>query len=58
MDEVEVILCESKDGRLLQKFDTFVMGQLLWRIDDFGSVWIKLHNEKLWKRYTARHKRD
>lgn len=57
MDEVEVALCESKDGRLLQKYDTFVHGQMLFRFDDFGSVWIKLFREKVWKRFTALHKK-
>jgi hypothetical protein len=57
MDEVEVILCESKDGRLLQKFDTFIVGQMLWRIDDFGGVWVKLYNNFEWTRFVPRHKR-
>jgi hypothetical protein len=57
MDEVEVILCESKEGRLLEKFDTFVKGQMLFLMDDHGSVWIKKYNENHWKRFIARHKR-
>jgi hypothetical protein len=57
MDEVEVVLCESKDGRLLQKFDTFIVGQMLWRIDDFGGVWVKFYNNYEWIRFVPRHKR-
>jgi hypothetical protein len=55
MDEVEVILCESKEGRLLEKFDTFVKGQMLFIMDNHGSVWIKKYNENHWQWFTPRH---
>jgi hypothetical protein len=58
MDEVEVVLCESKDGRLLQKFDTFIVGQMLWRIDDFGGVWVKFYNNYEWIRFVPTARRS
>lgn len=56
IDEVEVILCESKLGRLLQKYDTFVKGQSLFRLDSGGESWLKRHGEYVWRRYRVRHK--
>lgn len=56
MDEVEVVLCESKNGRLLQKYDTFIYGQMLFKMDDEGSVWIKLFGENEWKEFKSKHR--
>lgn len=56
MDEVEVILCESKEGRLLQKFDTFIKGTSLFRFDNVGECWIKRFGEYVWMRYRVRHR--
>jgi hypothetical protein len=56
MDEVEVVLCESKEGRLLQKYDTFIKGTTLFRLDNIGECWIKLYGEYFWRRYRIRHR--
>jgi hypothetical protein len=56
MDEVEPVLCESKEGRLLRKYDTFVKGQSLFRLDEIGSSWLKLYGEYRWRRYRVKHR--
>jgi hypothetical protein len=50
MDEVEPLLCESKAGRLLTKFDVFIKGQALFRLDESGVPWIKGYGEYCWRR--------
>jgi hypothetical protein len=56
MDEVEIVLCESKEGRLLRKYDTFVKGQSLFRLDKIGSSWLKLYGEYCWRRHKVKHR--
>ena len=48
MDEVEVILCESKDSRLLKKFDLIIKGQSLFKLDDDGRSFMKLFGQTTW----------
>ena len=48
MDEVEVILCESKEGRLLKKFDLVIKGQSLFKLDENGASWMKLYGSHKW----------
>ena len=55
MDEVEVILCESKDGRLLKKYDLVIKGQSLFRLDDKGTPWLKLFGKRNWREVAVRH---
>ena len=56
MDEVEVVLCESKHGRLLQKHDTFIFGQDLFQMNKDGVVLIKKFGENTWKTYVPQYK--
>jgi hypothetical protein len=53
-DNVEVMLCESIEGRLLTKFDVFVRGQSLLMLDEYGSGWVKDFGEYQWKRTQKR----
>ena len=55
MEEVEAVLCESKPGRLLQKYDTFIFGQNLFQMDDDGIVWIKHFGDKNWNMFASTH---
>ena len=48
MDEVEVILCESKEGRLLKKYDLIVKGQSLFNLDVEGRPLMKFFGTKEW----------
>jgi hypothetical protein len=57
MDEVEVILCESKDGRLLKKFDLIVKGQSLFKLDDEGLPWVKHYSQHNWVKVDILHKK-
>lgn len=56
LDEVETMLCESKEGRLLTKVDVFVKGQALFRLDDEGIPWIKEYGEYFWSRVKIRYR--
>lgn len=56
MDEVEVILCESKAGRLLKKFDLIIKGQDLFKLDDDGASWVKLYRQNSWQEVIIRHR--
>ena len=56
MDEVEVILCESKDGRLLKNFDLVIKGQSLFKLDDNGASWMKVYRETNWVQVDVRHR--
>ena len=49
MDEIEVILCESKDGHLLKKFDLIIRGQSLFKLDGNGIPWVKEYYKHEWK---------
>ena len=55
MDEIEVILCESKDGRLLKKHDLIIKGQDLFKLDEGGASWVKPYAQKKWKETTILH---
>lgn len=55
MDEVEVILCESKDGRLLRKYDLVIKGQSLFKLDDSGASWMKVYGDTEWVEVPLRH---
>ena len=48
MDEIEVILCESKDGRILKKFDLIIKGQSLFKLDGNGYSWMKEYCKHEW----------
>ena len=48
MDEVEVILCESKDGRLLKKIDLVVKGQSIFKLDENGALSVKYFASHEW----------
>ena len=48
MDEVEVILCEAKGGRLLKKFDVIIKGQSLFKLNDVGRSFVKKYGENEW----------
>jgi hypothetical protein len=48
MDEVEVILCESKNGRLLKKYDLVIKGQSLFKFDDNGAPVMKEYGKHEW----------
>ena len=56
MDEVEVILCESKAGRLLKKFDLIIKGQDLFKLDEDGASWVKLYRQNSWQEVIIRHR--
>lgn len=45
-DELEVELCESTDGRLLQLVDVFIKGQGVWSLDDYGCSWVKPYGSR------------
>ena len=56
MDEIEVILCESKDGRLLKKYDLIIKGQDIFKLDDDGASWVKLYGQKKWDEISIQHR--
>jgi hypothetical protein len=49
-DEVETCLCKSKPDRLLKKFDMFIKGQSLFRMDEDGNPYVKLYGSSVWNR--------
>ena len=53
MDEVEVILCKLKEGRLLKKYDLIVKGQSLFNLDAEGRPLMKFFGTKDWVPVTA-----
>jgi hypothetical protein len=56
MDELETMLCESCEGRMLLKFDVFIKGQTLFRLDDDGVPWMKEYSKVVWRRVPTRFK--
>jgi hypothetical protein len=57
MDELETMLCESCEGRMLLKFDVFIKGQSLFRLDDDGVPWMKEYSKVVWRRVPTKYKR-
>lgn len=55
MDEVEVILCESKGGRMLKKFDLLIKGQSIFKLDEDGCSFVKEYGKESWGEVAKRH---
>ena len=49
MDEVEAMLCKSKPGRVLQKFDRFIKGQSIFVKNIKGVPWVLRYGKRQWE---------